>query len=227
VKLIKEKRKVYREFIQSRDPLLKTLFNKLNAQIRRDINIYREETWIKTCESLDYRDGKKFWNKFKVITGQKRKTNHYLATDAHIYYTPQERANCFAELLDGIHQVPNDPNFNATFFDQIANNVHAFKNIPLISSDLAFVSDGRDSSSVLSDRQGDCLVFVVLCSVPVPRPVFSTRSARFAYICAVLRSSPANRPHNSLQRGPHWRKCRSSAFSSIHLKDPVLLHHKL
>jgi hypothetical protein len=98
---------------------------------------------------------------------------------------------------------------------------------PVRSSDLAFVSDGRDSSSVLSDRQGDCLVFVVLCSVPVPRPVFSTRSARFAYICAVLRSSPANRPHNSLQRGPHWRKCRSSAFSSIHLKDPVLLHHKL
>jgi hypothetical protein len=132
VKLIKEKRKVYREFIQTREPLLKTLFNKLNAQIRRDINTYREETWIKTCESLDYRDGKKFWNKFKVITGQKRKTNHYLATDAHIYYTPQERANCFAELLDGIHQGPNDPNFNATFFDQIANNVHAFKNIPLI-----------------------------------------------------------------------------------------------
>jgi hypothetical protein len=132
VKLIKEKRKLYREFIQTRDPLLKTLFNKLNAQIRRDINRYREETWIKTCESLDYRDGKKFWNKFKVITGQKRKTNHYLATDAHIYYTPQERANCFAEQLDGIHQVPNDPNFNATFFDQIANNVHAFKNIPLI-----------------------------------------------------------------------------------------------
>jgi hypothetical protein len=81
---------------------------------------------LRTC------DGKKFWNKFKVITGQKRKTNHYLATDAHIYYTPQERANCFAELLDGIHQGPNDPNFNATFFDQIANNVHAFKNIPLI-----------------------------------------------------------------------------------------------
>jgi hypothetical protein len=111
VKLIKEKLKVYREFIQTRDP-----FSKLNAQIRRDINTYREETWIKTCESLDYRDGKKFWNKFKVITGQKRKTNHH----------------CFAELLDGIHQVPNDPNFNATFFDQIANNVHAFKNIPLI-----------------------------------------------------------------------------------------------
>ncbi|KAH0817469.1 hypothetical protein GEV33_005322 [Tenebrio molitor] len=36
------------------------------------------------------------------------------------------------------------------------------------SSDLAFVSDRRDLSSVLSDRQGDCLVLVVLCSVPVP-----------------------------------------------------------
>jgi hypothetical protein len=36
------------------------------------------------------------------------------------------------------------------------------------SSDLAFVSDRRDLSSVLSDRQGDCLVLVVLWSVPVP-----------------------------------------------------------
>ncbi|KAH0815921.1 hypothetical protein GEV33_006870 [Tenebrio molitor] len=155
VKLIKEKRKVYREFIQSRDPLLKTLFNKLNAQIRRDINTYREETWIKTCESLDYRDGKKFWNKFKVITGQKRKTNHYLATDAHIYYTPQERANCFAELLDGIHQVPNDPNFNATFFDQIANNVHAFKNIPLIDPLPHPLHDEHLTDNITTDEPRD------------------------------------------------------------------------
>jgi hypothetical protein len=58
------------------------------------------------------------------------------------------------------------------------------------SSDLALVRDGRDLSSALSDRQGDCLVLVVLCSVPVPRPVFSPRSARFTLICAVLRSSP-------------------------------------
>jgi hypothetical protein len=43
----------------------------------------------------------------------------------------------------------------------------AFRRCILLSSDLAFVSDGRDLSSVLSDRQGDCLVLVVLCSVPV------------------------------------------------------------
>jgi hypothetical protein len=63
-----------------------------------------------------------------------------------------------------------------------------------MSSDLAFVRDGRDLSSA---RQGDCLVLVVLCSVPVPRPVFSPRSARFTLICAVLRSSPVIRPNNS------------------------------
>ncbi|KXZ75594.1 hypothetical protein TcasGA2_TC031828 [Tribolium castaneum] len=64
--LIREKRRIFQQFLRTRDPFLKTQFNRLNAQIRRDINQHRENQWISTCQSLDYRDGKKFWNKFKT-----------------------------------------------------------------------------------------------------------------------------------------------------------------
>jgi hypothetical protein len=56
--LIFEKRRVYRSFIQTRDPALKTIFN--NAQVRRDLNRFHEEQWIDSCRLLDYWNGKKF-----------------------------------------------------------------------------------------------------------------------------------------------------------------------
>jgi hypothetical protein len=128
VKAIKEKRKIFREYTRTRDPFLKTAHNRLNAIIRRDINAYREETWSKACETLDYRDGKKFWNKFKALTGQKSVPNHHLVHNAQTYHSPRDKASCFAELLEEVHQVPHNPNFEDVFFQRITNNVNAFKN---------------------------------------------------------------------------------------------------
>jgi hypothetical protein len=128
VKAIKEKRKIFREYTRTRNPFLKTAHNRLNAIIRRDINAYREETWSKACETLDYRDGKKFWNKFKALTGQKSVPNHHLVHNAQTYHSPREKASCFAELLEEVHQVRHNPNFEDVFFQRITNNVNAFKN---------------------------------------------------------------------------------------------------
>ncbi|KAH0816580.1 hypothetical protein GEV33_006211 [Tenebrio molitor] len=130
VKAIKEKRKIFREYTRTRDPFLKTAHNRLNAIIIRDNNAYREETWSKACESLDYRDGKRFWNKFKALTGQKSVSNHHLVHNAQMYHSPHDKASCFAELLEEVHQVSHDPNFEDVFFQRITNNVNAFKNTP-------------------------------------------------------------------------------------------------
>jgi exonuclease III len=126
---IHEKRKVYRRFILTRDPFLKTIFNKLNAQIRRDLNRYREDQWIDTCRSLDYRDGKSFWSRFQQITGQKKHSNHHLIHQKQTLSTPQDKANCFAQTLQEIHQVPDDPHFDNRFFNKITQNVTNFFNI--------------------------------------------------------------------------------------------------
>jgi hypothetical protein len=122
--------KVYRRFILTRDPFLKTIFNKLNAQIRRDLNKYREDQWIDTCRSLDYRDGKSFWSRFQQITGQKKHSNHHLIHQNHqTLSTPQDKANCFAQTLQEINQVPDDPHFDNRFFNKVTQNVTNFFNI--------------------------------------------------------------------------------------------------
>ncbi|KAJ3629972.1 hypothetical protein MTP99_014332 [Tenebrio molitor] len=128
--LIREKRRVYRSFIQTRDPALKTIFNRLNAQVRRDLNRFREEQWIDSCRLLDYRNGKKFWTQFQTLTGQKTTTVHHLVRNNAIINTPLEKANCFAETLEQIHQVPNDPHFDDAFFAQVIRSVNNFRRNP-------------------------------------------------------------------------------------------------
>jgi endonuclease/exonuclease/phosphatase family metal-dependent hydrolase len=86
--LIREKRRAYRSFIQTRDPALKTIFNRLNAQVRRDLNRFREEQWIDSCRLLDYRNGKKFWTQFQTLTVQKTTTVHHLVRNNAIINTP-------------------------------------------------------------------------------------------------------------------------------------------
>jgi hypothetical protein len=128
--LIREKRRVYRSFIQTRDPALKTIFNRLNAQVRRDLNRFREEQWIDSCRLLDYRNGKKFWTQFQTLTGQKTTTVHHLVRNNIIINTPLEKVNCFAETLEQFHQVPNDPHFDDAFFAQVIRSVNNFRRNP-------------------------------------------------------------------------------------------------
>ncbi|KAJ3655786.1 hypothetical protein Zmor_014899 [Zophobas morio] len=110
--LIKQKRKIYRDFVRTRDPLLKTHFNRLNAQIRCDINQFREEKWSDTCVSLDYRNGKQFWNKFKLITGQKTQTSNHLIQNGTFVSSPEDQSNTFAQTLEEIHEIPR-PKFQS------------------------------------------------------------------------------------------------------------------
>ena len=139
LKLIKLKRKLFRTFVRTRDPFIKTHFNRLNAQIRRDINQYREEQWSNACAKLDYRDGKQYWNTFKAITGQKTQKTHYLKHNGTFLTSPQDQANLFAETLQSIHTTPQNPNFNQKFFQKISQEVHNFRenppNLPVLPDD--------------------------------------------------------------------------------------------
>jgi hypothetical protein len=125
--LIRDKRRVYREFVRTRNPNLKTIFNQLNAQVRRDLNRFREEQWSHICQTLDYRDGKSFWSKFQALTGQKTKSVHHLVHNNIIINSPEDKANCFAQSLQTIHQVPNHPNFDNDFFIRITRSVNFFR----------------------------------------------------------------------------------------------------
>ncbi|XP_063933816.1 uncharacterized protein LOC135145627 [Zophobas morio] len=128
--LIKQKRQIYREIPRTRNPQLKPIFNRLNAQNRRAINQYRESQWSNTCEKLDYRDGKKFWDKFKTMKGQKTQTTTHLLQKGSFLSTPEEKSNAFAQTLQEIHEIPQDPNFDHDFFDLVSHKVQEFREQP-------------------------------------------------------------------------------------------------
>jgi hypothetical protein len=85
---------------------------------------------VDSCRLLDYRNGKKFWTQLQTLTGQKTTTVHHLVRNNAIINTPLEKANCYAETLEQIHQVPNDPHFNDAFFAQVIRSVNNFRRNP-------------------------------------------------------------------------------------------------
>lgn len=66
--------KYFHRYSPKHDPVTKIELIRLNALIRLQINLYKQQQWINTTSNTDYRDGSKFWNKFKFIIGQKSKT---------------------------------------------------------------------------------------------------------------------------------------------------------
>lgn len=127
INLIRLKRSTLRQFQRSRDPATKTEWNRLNASVRLQINLFNQNKWIEECASLDYRDGKRFWTKFKALTGQYRRPNQPIVHNNEIAASPIDKARIFAESLEQTHQVPNNPNFNNPHFIRISNEIAEFR----------------------------------------------------------------------------------------------------
>ena len=107
LKLIKEKRKTRREYMQTRNPSTKTAYNNLTTEVKEKIKEQKNLTWIKACNRLEHTDPATFWKTFwrlgKLNPNTETQTliynNKTLATDA-------EKCNCFHEILEKIHQPP-------------------------------------------------------------------------------------------------------------------------
>lgn len=120
VTLIKTKRRVFRHFLRTRDPAVKTEYNRLNALIRRETNRAQEENWTRAISSLDYRKGKLFWRKFNTLTRRKVTGTSHL-TDQHgvIVSANRDKAELFAQHLQDTFQSPDLPNFDHDFKEAI------------------------------------------------------------------------------------------------------------
>ncbi|GLV42266.1 hypothetical protein CBL_03003 [Carabus blaptoides fortunei] len=116
VQLIKEKRRLYRQYNRTHDPHIKRYWIELNAIIRRRAVLHRENSWITSCASLGPRNGALFRRRFKCLTGQLQNKNHHLLVDRTLVTTEKEKAEAFANLMKEIHQPPQDPRFDDTAF---------------------------------------------------------------------------------------------------------------
>ena len=105
--LIRLKRKLRRKAQKSTDPTYRILYERVSRQVTAAVRTERQKAWADATEELDYRQGRKFWQKFKTLTGvTTSSSNHNVrltgpngnTTDAH------SAAKLFAASLEEIHK---------------------------------------------------------------------------------------------------------------------------
>lgn len=112
--LIKQKRKVRRDFIKTRAPMLKTEVNRLQNQIRYQLTLHKQKQWTAFYHQLDAdTNPRTFWQKIKTINGDK--TNNIipvLKSQGQLIEDNKTKAILFRNHLQNVHSCPNDPLFD-------------------------------------------------------------------------------------------------------------------
>ena len=113
--LIKEKRKLRRQYSQRKDPAVKTRINQLQKQVKDDLRIESQAGWEKFCNSISLEtDSNESWRRIKSFL--KPKGQHDYPTLQHaskVVKTNADKAQLFAESVKrhfGIESVHFDSN---------------------------------------------------------------------------------------------------------------------
>ncbi|XP_071449447.1 uncharacterized protein [Hetaerina americana] len=102
-----------RQWLRTRDPDLKTEWNRSNAIIRRRVIAYKEKSWAIACSKLDSADGAKFWKQFRALSGQRYVTQTSLINSAgDPIAEPREKAEEFRRVLSDVFRPQEDPAFD-------------------------------------------------------------------------------------------------------------------
>lgn len=124
IRLIKNKRKMYREYKLNQNPDFKTNLNMYSKNIQKLIFQYRESQWIQTCNNINSQQGKNYWQQIKKLS--KYGTNvkqPQLEEGGKIYTEDQEKVELFAKHFEKSFEQDNDANFDQNHFEHI-NNWH-------------------------------------------------------------------------------------------------------
>lgn len=131
VNMIKNKRKLYREYRNCPNPNFKTKLNEYNTSIHKMIMQYKRHRWTEACKSIREAKGKNFYRQINKLSKYKKfhKIPTILANNRE-YKSDEEKANIFAEHFKQAYQYDNDINFDneteriveTCYFDYFNNN---------------------------------------------------------------------------------------------------------
>ncbi|KAH0813360.1 hypothetical protein GEV33_009431 [Tenebrio molitor] len=116
------------------------------------------------------------------LNRKKHALENFIETDlikivaiTEIHNTP-----CFAELLEEVHQVPQNPNFEDVFFQRLTNNVNAFKNTPIIEPLSHSLNDEHMTDEITTDEVKSIISHLKNSKAPGPdeiRPILLNQTA--------------------------------------------------
>ena len=107
LKLIKDKRKLRRQYQSNKDSLLRTALNNMNNRVHRAIADEKRQAWHSATEELNSLEGAKLWKKFNNLTGTGKSSTNIRKLDLGNGATAagdDEVATAFATHLEKAHQ---------------------------------------------------------------------------------------------------------------------------
>ena len=118
--LIKEKRRLRRQYSQAHDPLVKTCINQLHKEIKNNLRIESQASWEKFCNDISLEiTHTESWHKIKNFFKPKGQRDYpALHLNAKTAKTNADKAQLFAESVIRHFGIQSD-NFDSKHFDEI------------------------------------------------------------------------------------------------------------
>ena len=118
--LIKEKRRLMRQYSQAHDPLVKTRINQLQKEIKDNLRVESQASREKFCNDISSEaNHTESWRKIKNFLKPKVQRDYpALRLDAKIAKTNTDKAQPFAESVERHFAIQSD-NFDSNHFDKV------------------------------------------------------------------------------------------------------------
>ena len=118
--LIKEKRKLRRQYSQMKDPTVKTRINQLQKQVKDDLRVESQASWEKFCNAISLEiDSNESWRKIKNFLKPKGQRDYPTLQQANkVAKTNADKAQLFAESVERHFGIESD-HFDSNHFSEV------------------------------------------------------------------------------------------------------------
>lgn len=131
--LIKQKKTTRKLYQKTKDPLIKTNYNKLAETIKKKIIEYKQSKWQKFCDSLNTHltSDSKLWNKIHSINNRNEHKPPKLPEifiNNTIQNNPTITTNAFADHLESTFKLFDGPQYDQQHYQDVNNKKSNFFN---------------------------------------------------------------------------------------------------
>ena len=161
--LIKEKRRLRRQYSQAYDPLVKTRINQLHKKIKDNLRIESQASWAKFCNDISLETNRtESWRKIKNFLKPKGQHDYpALRLDPKTAKTNTDKAQLFAESVERHFGIQSD-SFDSKHFDEVNQFIednYVYFYSPEDPED--YRADMADDHDLVADIDSDTLIRIV------------------------------------------------------------------
>ena len=159
--LIKEKRRLRRQYSQAHDPLVKTCIDQLQKEIKDNLRIESQASWETFCNNISLKTNHtESWRKIKNFLKPKGQHDYpALRLDTKTAKTNAVKAQLFAESVKRHFDIQSD-NFDSNHFDEVNQFIEDNYEHFYPPKDPRWLQIGHDHN-LLADIDSDTLIRIV------------------------------------------------------------------